>query len=194
MLAIANLVLFKHSYHIYCYYQHKGLASVSTSSDSFSSEEHKDDIKQPEEHSLLPSEPSEPAEPAEPSEPSEPAQSPLETPPPGAVPTAAEALPPEAQGEANGGPLGCCLGIMIGLLLSLSVAIFSRFYADPLASVLHNNLSVIVRVVMVIVAIIAVIICGYFGWKIGKIFYREYDDPRLRQKRRKRKRSAPNIS
>jgi hypothetical protein len=80
---------------------------------------------------------------------------------------------------------------MVGLLLSLSVAVFSRFYADPLASMLHSNLSAIIRIVMIIVAIIAVIVCGRLGWKIGKHFYREYDDPRLKRRRRNKKRSVP---
>src|SRR5882762_10172959 len=55
-------------------------------------------------------------------------------------------LPPEAQGEINGGPLGCCLGVMVGLLLSLSVAVISRFYADPLAQVLGEALSIVIRI------------------------------------------------
>lgn len=87
-------------------------------------------------------------------------------------------LPPEAQGEVNGGPLGCCLGVLVGLLLSLSVALISRFYADPLAHVLGGALSIITRIIMALVALIAVIICGRFGWRIGKKLYREYDPPR----------------
>ncbi|GCF09073.1 hypothetical protein KDI_26370 [Dictyobacter arantiisoli] len=95
--------------------------------------------------------------------------------------TTTTSLPPEAQGEANGGPLGCCLGTMVGLLLSLSVAVLGRFYASPLASVFQSNLSTIIRIFMVIIAMIAVIVCGYFGWKIGKRLYREYDDPRVKK-------------
>jgi uncharacterized membrane protein YuzA (DUF378 family) len=86
-------------------------------------------------------------------------------------------LPPEAQGEVNGGPLGCCLGVLVGLLLSLSVALISRFYADPLAHVLGGALSLITRIIMALVGLIAVIICGKFGWRIGKKLYREYDPP-----------------
>jgi len=84
-------------------------------------------------------------------------------------------LPPEAQGETNGGPLGCCLGVVVGLLLSLAIAILSRLYADPLAQVFHENLSVIVRLVMTIFAIGGAIVFGYLGWKIGKRVYREYE-------------------
>src|SRR5437868_13897825 len=83
-------------------------------------------------------------------------------------------LPPETQGETNGGPLGCCLGVTVGLLLSLTVAILSRLYADPLVQVFHGNLSISVRIVMFIFAIAGSVLCGYFGWKIGKHLYREY--------------------
>ncbi len=99
-------------------------------------------------------------------------------------------LPPEAQGEANGGPLGCCLGIIVGLLLSLSIAVLSRFYADPLAHLFSSWLSLIVRIVMILIAIIAIIVCGYFGWKIGKKAYREYDPPAVKNRRRNKIRKS----
>jgi uncharacterized protein YacL len=92
-------------------------------------------------------------------------------------------LPPEAQGEVNGGPLGCCLGVTVGLLLSLSIAIVSRFYADPLAQLLHGGLSIAVRIVMILVALVAAILFGVLGWKLGKRFYREYElSPRQQRK------------
>ena len=92
-------------------------------------------------------------------------------------------LPPEAQGETNGGPLGCCLGVTVGLLLSLTVAILSRLYADPLAQVFHGNLSITVRIIMFIFAIAGAVLFGYFGWKIGKHLYREYElSPRQQQR------------
>jgi hypothetical protein len=105
--------------------------------------------------------------------------------PAGASPEAK--LPSEAQGEVNGGPLGCCLGVTVGLLLSLTVAILSRFYADPLAQVLHGGLSVIVRIVMFILAIAGAVLFGYFGWKIGKRLYREYEPPVIKDRTRRRK-------
>src|ERR1700730_10897602 len=101
-------------------------------------------------------------------------------------------LPPEAQGEANGGPLGCCLGVMVGLLLSLSLAILSRVYAEPLANLFQNNfwlLGLLVRILMGILAFALAILCGYFGWKLGKKFYRE-DEPRIVKQRGKRPRSS----
>ncbi len=83
-------------------------------------------------------------------------------------------LPPEAQGETHGGPLGCCLGTVVGLLLtfllitSISVSLsnggFLGFATLP-------------------GAIIGAILGGFFGWKIGKLIYREYElSPRQKQK------------
>lgn len=106
-------------------------------------------------------------------------------------PQSMQDLPPEAQGEANGGPLGCCLGTTIGLLLSVSIALLSRFYADPLFKALNTNLSLVVRIIMVLVAIIAMIICGYFGWRIGKMIYREYEPPVVQRQPRRRKKTRP---
>jgi hypothetical protein len=86
-------------------------------------------------------------------------------------------LPPEAQGEVNGGPLGCCLGVMVGLLLSLSLAILSRLYADPLSQFFQHKywlLGLSVRLLMGLLAFTLAIVCGVFGWKLGKRFYREY--------------------
>jgi hypothetical protein len=101
-------------------------------------------------------------------------------------PTPENALPPEAQGEANGGPLGCCLGTMIGLLLSLSLAVLSRLYADPLGHLFQGNywlLGLMVRILMGVLAFLLAIVCGYFGWKLGKRFYREYEPPVARAKK-----------
>jgi hypothetical protein len=98
-----------------------------------------------------------------------------------------EELPAEAQGEVNGGPLGCCLGVMIGLLISLAIAVLSRLYADPLAHILQGNLSLITRIVMALLAIVGAIAFGYFGWKIGKRVYREYDPPVVKDRGRKAK-------
>ncbi len=92
-------------------------------------------------------------------------------------PTPKSLLPPEAQGETNGGPLGCCLGVTIGLLLSLSIAIVGRLYGDTFAAIFQGYLAIIIRVVMALIAIGAAILCGYFGWKIGKRAYREYESP-----------------
>ncbi len=99
-----------------------------------------------------------------------------------AAPVTQEALPPEAQGELNGGPLGCCLGVAIGLMVSLSIAVIGRLYANDLLPILHSPLLVLIllRVAMGIAALAAAIICGYFGWKIGKRLYREYEAPNIK--------------
>jgi len=96
-----------------------------------------------------------------------------------ADPVTREVLPPEAQGELNGGPLGCCLGVAIGLMISLSLAVIGRLYANDLLPILHSPLLVLIllRVAMGVAAFAAAIICGYFGWKIGKRLYREYEAP-----------------
>jgi len=103
-----------------------------------------------------------------------------------AAPAAQDALPPEAQGEVNGGPLGCCLGVAIGLMVSLSIAVIGRLYANDLLPVLHSPLLVLIllRVAMGIVALAAAIVCGYFGWKIGRRLYREYEAPVIRSARK----------
>jgi hypothetical protein len=96
------------------------------------------------------------------------------------VPTSSESspekeesqLPPEAQGETNGGPLGCCLGTTIGLVLSVSIALLSP---DSLWHLLGGALDIVPRTALI--ALVAVIICGYFGWRIGKRVYREYNSP-----------------
>ena len=112
-------------------------------------------------------------------------------------PTSEAELPPEAQGEVNGGPLGCCLGVTIGALLSLTLAVFGRLYlANPLADLLHNPLLVLIllRIAMTILTLTAAILCGYFGWKLGKRLFREYEPPvvpeRQGRKRKRRKTST----
>ncbi len=105
----------------------------------------------------------------------------------GLVP-ALDELPPEAQGEVNGGPLGCCLGVFIGLMVSLPIAVFGRLYANPLIPVFHSALLVLIllRIAMAIGAIAGMVILGYFGWKIGKKLYREYEPPVIHYRERKR--------
>ncbi len=97
-------------------------------------------------------------------------------------------LSPDEEGyEADGGPLGCCLGIIVGLLLSLTVAVLSRLYATPLGLLFSGNfgaLGVVVRIIMALVAIAAAILCGYFGWRIGRYVYREYDPPVVKDRKR----------
>ncbi len=104
------------------------------------------------------------------------------------APSSENTLPPEALGETNGGPLGCCLGVMVGMLLSLSLAILSRLYATPLGSLFQGNyglLGLFVRILMGILVLALAILFGYIGWKLGKRFYREYEAP-VRKERKRR--------
>ena len=94
-------------------------------------------------------------------------------------------LPPEAQGETNGGPLGCCLGVTVGLMLSIFLGIIglSHLLLLPFLLLFHPNPIVGIRIATGFFALIGIIVGGYFGWKIGKRVYREYElSPRQKQK------------
>lgn len=89
-------------------------------------------------------------------------------------PSSETALPPEAQGETNGGPLGCCLGTVAGLFLTvlLTTGIPLLIYQHALPGGIAFPLS-----------LAGALLCGIFGWRIGKRVYREYElSPRQKQK------------
>lgn len=97
-------------------------------------------------------------------------------------------LPPEARGEVNGGPLGCCLGVTVGLFLSLTLAILSRFYPDPLVALFQHNyglMGLIIRILMGLLAVVLAFFCGRLGWKLGKRFFREYEPPVVKERKRR---------
>lgn len=95
------------------------------------------------------------------------------------LPSPESELPPEARGEANGGPLGCCLGTVVGVFLGFLVIV-------TISLVLSNGGYLNIATLPVLLAGAGV--CGYFGWKIGKRFYREYDpNPAHSENRRTRK-------
>jgi phosphotransferase system glucose/maltose/N-acetylglucosamine-specific IIC component len=100
-------------------------------------------------------------------------------------------LPPEARGEVNGGPLGCCLGVLIGLMISLAVAVIGRIYANSLVPIFHSALLVLIllRIVMAISGIAGAVILGFFGWKIGRRLYREYEPPVIHYRGYKRRKT-----
>ncbi len=77
-------------------------------------------------------------------------------------------LPPEAQGETNGGPLGCCLGTVVGLLLTALLVLGT--------SILLSNGGVL-NFATIPVFILGTIAGGFFGWRIGKRVYKEYEPP-----------------
>jgi hypothetical protein len=102
--------------------------------------------------------------------------------------SSASALPPEAQGEVNGGPLGCCLGVTVGLLLSLSLIILSYVFANPLRGLFQGNdnlLGLLVRILMGLLACALAIFFGVLGWRLGKRFFREYEPPMVKERKRR---------
>ncbi len=122
-------------------------------------------------------------------EPSQGEQSSPEEQPPSPADAATAKLPPEAQGEIHGGPLGCCLGVTIGLLLStlLGVLGFGHNLAFLLSFVLPLNAFTLIRIATGCISVAGAIIVGVVGWKVGKRFYREYEPPVIKDRRRKSK-------
>ena len=109
------------------------------------------------------------------------------------LPVSPEALlPPEARGEANGGPLGCCLGVTIGLLFSLFIGVigFGHNFAYLLRFVLPFDALTDIRLATGCIALLGTVLFGYFGWKIGRRIYREYEPPVIKNRSRKH-RSSP---
>ena len=121
-------------------------------------------------------------------EPSQGEQSSPEEQPPTPADDAAK-LPPEAQGELHGGPLGCCLGVTVGLLLSTLLGIlgFGHNLAFLLSFVLPFNAITMIRIATGCISVAGAIIAGIVGWKVGKRFYREYEPPVIKDRRRKSK-------
>ena len=85
-----------------------------------------------------------------------------------AIPTAETSLPLEARGETNGGPLGCCLGSVVGVFLTALLLLG--------VSILLSNGGVL-NVATVPVFILGTLLGGYFGWRIGRRVYKEYEPP-----------------
>jgi hypothetical protein len=98
-------------------------------------------------------------------------------------------LPPEALGETNGGPLGCCLGIMVGLLISVLLGVIGLgpLVASALVFLIHTDAITNTRIATAFFALIGAILGAYFGWKIGKMLYREYESPVIKDRTRKPK-------
>ena len=96
-------------------------------------------------------------------------------------------LSPEARGETNGGPLGCCLGMTVGIMLSLMLGLigFGHLVMIPLLGIIHTDAITNIRIATGFFGFIGAVLGGYFGWKIGKRVYREYDSPVIKDSRRK---------
>jgi len=99
-------------------------------------------------------------------------------------------LPPEARGEVNGGPLGCCLGLTVGLMLALFLGLigFGHLTGATLLFAIHVDAITNIRIATGVVATIGALLGGYFGWKIGKRIYREYEPVVLDNRGRRVKR------
>ncbi len=91
-------------------------------------------------------------------------------------------LPPEARGDVNGGPLGCCFGVSMGLLLgagiaSLSIPVTSHFFSG------RGWLALTTQILIIVLAVAGFFLLGYFGWKIGRRVFREYDPSPTQQRK-----------
>ncbi len=82
-------------------------------------------------------------------------------------------LPPEARGETHGGPLGCCLGTIVGLFLTALLI--------TATSIMLAN-GAFFGVATIPVLALGIILGGYFGWRIGKRIYREYESPVVKER------------
>ena len=105
------------------------------------------------------------------------------------TPMSEASLPPEAQGETNGGPLGCCLGTVVGLFLTVLLVL-------GVSILLSNGGTLGFATIPVIV--LGAIVGGYFGWRIGKRVYKEYEPPVVKRQYRatptkKKKRKIANV-
>jgi hypothetical protein len=98
-------------------------------------------------------------------------------------------LPPEAQGETHGGPLGCCLGVIAGLFFSLLIGVlgFGHNLAFLLSFVLPFSSITTVRIATGCIALAGAVVFGFFGWRIGKRLYREYEPPVIKERTRSSK-------
>jgi hypothetical protein len=99
-------------------------------------------------------------------------------------------LPPEARGEVNGGPLGCCLGVTVGLMFALLLGLigFGHLTGATLLFAIHVDAITSIRIATGVIATVGALLGGYFGWKIGKRIYREYEPVVLDNRGRRIKR------
>jgi len=88
-------------------------------------------------------------------------------------------LPREAQGEVNCCPLWCCLVTIAGLFLTVLLIVSASL-------LLANGANISLTTAPV--ALVGAVLGGYFGWKIGKKLYKEYDPPVLKERRPKPRR------
>ena len=94
-----------------------------------------------------------------------------------------------AQYETNGGPLGCCLGMVVGILFSLLLGLIGlgQVTANVIGFLVHVDVATTIRIATAFFTLFGVVLGGYFGWKIGKKLYREYEPPVIKDRRRRKR-------
>ena len=94
-----------------------------------------------------------------------------------------------AQYETNGGPLGCCLGMVVGILFTLLLGLigFGQITANVIGFLVHVDVATTIRIATAFFTLFGAVLGGYFGWRVGKRLYREYEPPVLKDRRRKAK-------
>lgn len=101
-------------------------------------------------------------------------------------------LPPEAKDEANGGPLGCCMGITAGMfLVALLILGIPLFLApgntgEAAAQLATSGPFGGAALPLVLLGAVA---GGFAGWIVGKRFYKVYEPPVIKGRRRKKRKS-----
>jgi hypothetical protein len=95
-------------------------------------------------------------------------------------------LPPIAVYETNGGPLGCCLGMLVGILISLLLGLigFGHVTANVIVFLIHVDAATNIRIATAFFTLLGASLGGYFGWKVGKRLYREYEPPVIKDRRK----------
>jgi hypothetical protein len=91
-----------------------------------------------------------------------------------------------AQYETNGGPLGCCLGMVVGILFSLLLGLMAlgQVTANVIGFLVHVDVATTIRIATALFTLFGAVLGGYFGWRVGKRLYREYEPPVLKDRRK----------
>ena len=85
--------------------------------------------------------------------------------------------------------IGCCLGITVGLLISVLLGVIGLgpLVASAMVFLIHTDAITNTRIATAFFALIGAILGAYFGWKIGKRLYREFEPPVIKDRTRKPK-------
>jgi hypothetical protein len=117
----------------------------------------------------------------------QPADTPLTTEPDPLLPPASQTSQ-VAQYETNGGPLGCCLGMVVGILFTLLLGLigFGQITANVIGFLMQVDVATTIRIATAFFTLLGAVFGGYFGWKIGKKLYREYEPPVMKDRGRRK--------